>query len=189
MHDTALLYSIGALAEPERLRFEELLAEGNEEAVRELRECQEIAARLAMLLAEGRPSPSVKERLMASVRAKGRDGFSEFEPGIHVLRQDAGRWRQLPWPGVTTKLLHADRTTGFATHLLKLEPGAKYPSHHHAGVEQCLVLEGQVRIGDLLLQAGDFEKADAGTIHHVVTTDAGCLLLIIASKDDEVFAL
>jgi quercetin dioxygenase-like cupin family protein len=50
------------------------------------------------------------------------------------------------------------------------------------------VLEGDVGFGDLRLTAGDFEAAPPGTRHEVLRTESGCLLLIIASPGDEIFA-
>jgi anti-sigma factor ChrR (cupin superfamily) len=80
-----------------------------------------------------------------------------------------------------------DAETKNITSLLKLGPGAAYPAHHHAGVEQCLVIEGTVRIGQILLESGDFEYANAGTEHAVVQSDSGCVLMLISNQDDEVF--
>jgi len=67
-----------------------------------------------------------------------------------------------------------------------MEPGSHYPPHHHAGPEQCYVLEGELRIGDLVLRAGDYSCAAADTLHAAPASPAGCLLLIIASQHDAV---
>jgi hypothetical protein len=35
------------------------------------------------------------------------------------------------------------------------------------------------------MRAGDFQRAEAGSVHPVQSTDGGCLLLITSSLDDE----
>jgi anti-sigma factor ChrR (cupin superfamily) len=75
------------------------------------------------------------------------------------------------------------------TLILRLAPGAKYPSHRHKRAEQCLVLSGQVSIGPgINIGPGDFEWAEASTDHDAVYSEHGCDLLIIASRHDEVLA-
>jgi hypothetical protein len=44
-----------------------------------------------------------------------------------------------------------------------------------------------VRIGQIILEAGDFEYANTGTAHAVVESDNGCVLMLISNQDDEVF--
>ncbi len=84
------------------------------------------------------------------------------------------------------KSLHVDPATQYMTSLVRMAPGSKYPAHRHSGAEQCLVLEGDVRLGDVALAAGDYERAEAETIHGTIETKSGCLLLIISSQRDEI---
>ncbi len=185
LRELALLYSIGAL-EPDRARvFEEWLRAGDETAAAEVRAFQEAAAQLACSLPAENPSPELRDRLLTRVR---QIGFTEPLPGVHVLRASEHGWRKTPFPGVTYKQLYFDAATSMQTSLLRMDRGARYPAHRHAAVEQCLVLEGECAIGQLTLAEGDYERADAETRHDVITTDRGCLLLIIASRHDEFLA-
>jgi anti-sigma factor ChrR (cupin superfamily) len=109
-------------------------------------------------------------------------------PGMFVIRESQQVWRRTAYPGVEVKILFSDPETRNITSLLKLQPGAKYPAHHHAGVEQCLMLEGSARLGQLVLERGDFGFACAGTNHTVVESDGGCLMMLISNQNDEVFA-
>ena len=187
--DLALLYSSGGLLPQERDELEARLAAGDTALASEIRAFEETAAQLALALPfEPGPRPELKERLLQRIRSERSGGFVELYKGVHVLRSGAGEWRTSEFPGISYKLLHYDRSTAMLTQLVRMEPGALYPSHRHSAVEQCMVLEGEVRIGDLKLQAGDYERADPDTTHGRMTTDSGCLLLIVASQHDELLA-
>jgi anti-sigma factor ChrR (cupin superfamily) len=158
-------------------KIEEVLgAESDEEA----KEFAELAAELGFAGPLERPSPGLKARLMAAIEAT-------LPPGVHILRQGGKKWRPTPYPGVFYKSLFMDRETQMHTLLLKLEPGAIYPRHRHARPEQCLVVSGDVSMGEAIqLSQGDFEWAEGQTTHDGVTTRNGCELLIISSLKDEV---
>jgi anti-sigma factor ChrR (cupin superfamily) len=69
--------------------------------------------------------------------------------------------------------------------LVRMDPGSSYPGHLHAGVEECFVLEGELRVGEEVLRRGDYQRADEGSEHGIQWTEKGCLLLIVSSQDDE----
>jgi anti-sigma factor ChrR (cupin superfamily) len=71
------------------------------------------------------------------------------------------------------------------TSLYKLLPGAHVPMHTHAGVEQCLVIEGDFHVNDEVLGPGDFTCAMTGSIHETVFTRGGTTLLIVAQQGYE----
>ena len=50
--------------------------------------------------------------------------------------------------GVAFKLLYTDRERGTFTTLVRMDAGASIPAHRHLGVEQCLVIDGDLAIGD-----------------------------------------
>ena len=64
-----------------------------------------------------------------------------------------------------------------------MEAGATNPAHLHAETEECFVVEGDLRDGDLHMHAGDNIRSEAGT-SHAVSTDEGCLLFVTASLRD-----
>jgi anti-sigma factor ChrR (cupin superfamily) len=66
-----------------------------------------------------------------------------------------------------------------------MDAGSSYPRHVHNGAEECLVLEGDIRMGDAVLHAGDYQYAPPDTLHGVQSTEKGCLLLITSSLSDE----
>ena len=153
----------------------------------EVKSLREAAADIPYALPDVNPHPRVRERVLANLNGNRRTQLEQPLPGVFVMRRSQQKWRKTPYEGVEYKILYVDNETKNVTSLLKLQPGAAYPAHHHAGVEQCLVLEGTVRIGQIMLESGDFEYANAGTEHAVVQSDTGCVLMLISNQDDEVF--
>ncbi len=49
--------------------------------------------------------------------------------------------------------------------LVRVAPGAAMPDHRHAIDEDCLMLAGELFFGDILVRAGDYQKATAGGQH------------------------
>jgi predicted ChrR family anti-sigma factor len=185
--ETLTLYAVG-LAEADQVRLIDDHLSACNSCRTELRSFQEAAASLAYALPDVNPPARVRERVLSNVGESRKAPLEQPMPGVFVLREPQQRWRDTPYPGVQVKILYADPVSKSVTSLLKLEPGAVYPQHRHAAVEQCLVLEGEVRIGQIGIKAGDFEFAAAGTHHPSVTTDSGCVLMIVSNQDDEVFA-
>lgn len=192
MHDDGIyealtMYAFDLCSPEDAQRLERHLAECAE-CDAELRAIRETMAELPAALPDAAPHPRVRRKVLAAAGLTRKAPPEQPVPGIFVMRHEEQRWRTTAYPGVTYKVLHVDAETNNITTILRLEPGSSYPAHRHTGVEQCLVLEGTVRIGTIILHAGDFEFAQAGTEHANVETDDGCQLLIIANKHDEILA-
>lgn len=102
-------------------------------------------------------------------------------------RADAG-WVDAgakPWlgngPGVQVLPLRGDRDV--VSMLVRFEPGAAVPDHHHALDEDCLVLEGDMFLGDILLREGDFQLAPAGGSHFGECSEHGVLFYFHGALD------
>jgi anti-sigma factor ChrR (cupin superfamily) len=75
------------------------------------------------------------------------------------------------------KLLHDDGKT--ISWLLRLLPGGFLPEHDHAdGVEECMVIEGELKINGEPFKAGDYQVAYPGSIHHEVASETGAVLFL-----------
>jgi anti-sigma factor ChrR (cupin superfamily) len=183
----AALYALGALEGDEAREFEEHLAAGCAACAAELREFETVAADLSLAAPEAAPSAGVRARLLALVsEEKGRgERGAGLAPGFLVLRAGEGSWRPTGDAGVTFKLLFADRERGTVTTLLRMEPGSRIRSHRHLGVEQCLVLEGDVRAGSIGMTAGDFNCSMPGSVHEELVSDGGALLLLVSPEHYE----
>ena len=83
-------------------------------------------------------------------------GWPEFAPGIR---------RRVLWSG-----------GGQAALLYRADPGAAVPVHTHGHDEECLMVQGELFLDDLLLQQGDYQLAPAGTGHRITETDTGVIL-------------
>ena len=65
---------------------------------------------------------------------------------------------------------------GQAALLYLADPGAQVPVHTHGHDEECLMVQGELFLDDLLLQAGDYQLAPAGTGHRITETDTGVVI-------------
>ena len=97
-------------------------------------------------------------------------------PGTLTRRAGTGVWTEMS-PGVTYTVLFDDPVAKRRSILVRALPGSNYGAHFHAeGHEECLVLEGDLIMGDLKLLAGDFHLAAKGSTHPAATTRSGCVL-------------
>ena len=67
--------------------------------------------------------------------------------------------------------------------LVRFAAGASVPDHHHALDEDCLVLQGEMFLGDILLRTGDYQLAPAGGSHFGETSDVGVLFFFHGALD------
>jgi len=84
-------------------------------------------------------------------------------------------------PGVQVLPLAAKRHV--VSMLVRFEPGAGVPDHGHEIDEDCLVPEGEMFLGDILLRPGDYQLAPAGGGHFGETSDAGVLFFFHGAVD------
>ena len=99
--------------------------------------------------------------------------------GMLTVRADEGIWQDLA-PGIRRKVLHEDASLNAMSYLVHMEPGAHAPVHTHTQEEHCLVLEGEVNIGEHVMRSGDWHVAQPGSTHVDFWSKTGCLLFIRA---------
>ena len=120
--------------------------------------------------------------LTASTRDEILPGPGSPSPGLIVVRAHDREWRDSATPGVATQLIFEDAARRTRTMLVRMTPGARLPRHRHATAEQVYMLEGDGRIGGVVLGAGDFYTAPEGTVHDAGWSADGCTFLLIASR-------
>jgi anti-sigma factor ChrR (cupin superfamily) len=96
---------------------------------------------------------------------------------FYTVRLEDGDWVSIR-SGLEKKLLYRDPVTGEESYLFRMQPGASIEGHRHAKAEECLILEGDLAIGDLRLNAGDYHVAAKGTIHPVLRSQRGALMFV-----------
>lgn len=114
----------------------------------------------------------LRERLLAKIAVAGAS---------RTVRAGEGAWQPLR-PGVTLKLLREDPLARRMTAWIRLLPGSSLESHRHEQAEECLVIEGEILIGEHRLGAGDLHVAGAGTAHDLIRSPHGALLLVHAQS-------
>jgi anti-sigma factor ChrR (cupin superfamily) len=90
------------------------------------------------------------------------------------------RWRASS-AGVEVMPLRGDSEV--VSMLVRFAQGASVPDHGHALDEDCLVLQGEMFLGDILLRAGDYQLAPAGGTHFGETSDVGVLFFFHGALD------
>jgi anti-sigma factor ChrR (cupin superfamily) len=116
----------------------------------------------------------VRGRVMAAIRA-------EAPAPNRTVRSGESGWQTL-MPGLECKVLWSSGDV--ASCFLRAAPGVTIPRHRHSADEECVVLEGSVRIGrDLILHPGDFHIARQGGEHEEIRTDTGALVYLRGALD------
>lgn len=118
------------------------------------------------------PAPEVDARVKQRVLQAIAAGST---PAHHTVHGRDDGWHAIG-KGLTRKVLH--QAGGVMSYLLRLAPGATIPPHRHPMDEECVVLEGELRIGSLRLAAGGFHLARAGSLHEAICSDDGALVFL-----------
>lgn len=126
-----------------------------------------------------RPASSLQQRLARRIAD---------ETGVQVAPPAQPQWLEPDWadvaPGIACKLLATDAEKNMVSMLVRLAPGAEYPPHTHAAVEELHLLEGELWIDDRKLHAGEYNRAEPGTGDKRVWSLTGCTCVLITSIDD-----
>jgi len=114
---------------------------------------------------------AMRKKLMQQVRG------DEPPQGSFTLRQNEGDWIQVS-PTIRMKKLVFDPNDNVLTVLLDMAPGAEFPEHTNTADEECFVLEGAIKFGDHVVNAGDFHFMSKGNLHPVMRSDHGALVYL-----------
>jgi anti-sigma factor ChrR (cupin superfamily) len=68
--------------------------------------------------------------------------------------------------------------------LVRLAPGASYPAHTHAGVEELHLLDGELWIDERKLVPGDYNYGAPGACDERVWSETGCTCVLVTSTKD-----
>lgn len=110
------------------------------------------------------------------------------ESGKPPVAPPAPQWSEPDWeqvaPGIECKLLATDTERHRVSMLVRLAPGASYPAHTHAGVEELHLLDGELWIDERKLVPGDYNYGAPGEGDDRVWSGTGCTCVLITSTKD-----
>jgi anti-sigma factor ChrR (cupin superfamily) len=163
----------------------------------------ELVTALALGALSAEEVPAIKAHLAVCVAC--REEFDSLQPIVALLDErpshaslpfeldanapatnflgDEPDWQDAR-PGLSYKILSEDPVQNQVSLLVRLEPGADYPAHTHAGVEELHLLDGELWIDDRKLYAGDYNRAEPGTGDSRVWSETGCTCVLITSLHD-----
>ncbi|MGQ3050980.1 MAG: cupin domain-containing protein [Roseateles sp.] len=79
--------------------------------------------------------------------------------------------------GVQIKVLHEN--AGVLSYLLRFAPGARIDAHRHPLDEECVVLEGVLKVGSQIeVGPGGYHLARAGSLHASIATETGATIFL-----------
>ena len=111
------------------------------------------------------------------------------ESGSDAALAAPPEWSEPAWekvaPGIECKLLATDEERHRVSMLVRLEPGASYPPHTHAGVEELHLLDGELWIDQRKLVPGDYNYGAPGTGDDFVWSETGCTCVLVTSTRDK----
>ena len=126
-----------------------------------------------------RPPTPLQARLAQRIAA---------ETGREPVPPPAPQWREPDWeqvaPGIECKLLATDSERHRVSMLVRLAPGARYPAHTHAGVEELHLLDGELWIDERKLLPGDYNYGAPGAKDERVWSETGCTCVLVTSTKD-----
>lgn len=126
-----------------------------------------------------RPSASLQSRLARRIAEE-----SGKEPVLPLAPQ----WSEPDWeqvaPGIECKLLATDTERHLVSMLVRLAPGASYPAHTHADLEELHLLDGELWIDGRRLVPGDYNYGAPGEGDDHVWSETGCTCVLITSTRD-----
>jgi anti-sigma factor ChrR (cupin superfamily) len=129
-----------------------------------------------------RPTTSLRARLALRIAEE-----TGKPPVLPPARQEQ-IWSEPEWeqvaPGIECKLLAADAERHRVSMLVRLAPGASYPAHTHAGVEELHLLDGELWIDARKLVPGDYNYGAPGASDERVWSETGCTCLLVTGTKD-----
>ncbi len=130
-----------------------------------------------------RPAP---QRTPTVAFAGVREVSASIAKGVSLVRPEATDWQPHPVAvGASVKLLYHDGRTGAYTALVRLAPGGVFPSRRHVALEEMFMVTGSAIVGPVEMRAGEYSRAEEGSVHPPIRSDGGCTFLVCGSENDE----
>jgi len=134
---------------------------------------QQLSQRDYHVIPAGSPMPTLFAAQPALLFLREADLKAQPGDRPYTVLDAAAGWPDYA-PGIQRRVLW--QREGQAALLYCAQPGAEVPQHRHGHDEECLMVQGELFLDDLLLQPGDYQLAPAGSGHRVTETDTGVVL-------------
>jgi anti-sigma factor ChrR (cupin superfamily) len=187
LHELASLYALGALDGHDKVAFEEHLRQGCDACAKDVNAFADVASLLGESVSAAPPA-GLGQRVLSSIRQGPRSPGILFEQGgLLIARSDEMSWQDIA-PGIAYKPLFEDSVRKYNTALVRMDAGARYPSHRHAAVEELFMLSGDLHMENQVMRAGDYCRADSNSLHRETFSETGCLFFVMVSPENQIIA-
>lgn len=190
--ELAPLYALGSLEETEKRWVENRIQECPELA-EEIADYQAAVAAIPYGVPPQPLSNDLKERVFLQATGEGcpesvSRASTPFPEVGNSIKASKLKWRPFNAPGFQMARLHLDREKRELSCLVRAEAGLPYPAHRHAGSEEILMLEGELRIGNKIYGPGDYIRTEANSIHPPAESTTACMFFLKTSIDNEILS-
>lgn len=121
------------------------------------------------------PAPERAAAMRARIMGKVQAHRSIERASLLTMQFDDGQWERLSPLVEVKRLFKSPVGHGF---LFRLQPGGAIPAHDHPDDEECIVLEGEVHLGEIVVKAGGFHLAPRGVRHEKLRAPKGALFYL-----------
>ena len=110
------------------------------------------------------------------VRRRLLERIADADSSHLTITDRDGDWQPFT-DGVVIKVLREH--AGTLSYLLRLAPGAVLAPHRHPQDEECIVLDGRLRVGRRIeLGPGSYHLAHGGALHATICSDSGATIFL-----------
>ena len=128
-------------------------------------------ARLLAPIAMAMPAPDPARGLWTRIESAIDQAEADLPQTVEE-RLEEGEWREVA-PKIEIKRLWDDKTF-----LVRCAPGGTYPGTPHRQFEHCLIIQGDMLVGEQTYQAGDYHGVPPETPHGAFSSRTGLLMLV-----------
>lgn len=133
-------------------------------------------------LSEAVPVEAVPEKIWKNIEKRLGSDNTILPQGIEAVDRDKGDWWRLA-EGVHVKSLYIDEEEDTESFLLRIQSGYVVEQHAHEGfADECIVVEGDILVGDVKFRAGDFHVAKSGSVHPPLSSEGGGILFVRSKR-------
>ncbi|MBY0367331.1 MAG: cupin domain-containing protein [Proteobacteria bacterium] len=121
-------------------------------------------------------TPAASPAQARAIRQRLLERVADSDDSHLTVPAGAAGWQPF-FDGVRIKVLH--EKDGVLSYLLHLAPGARLDAHRHPQDEECLVLEGVLKVGSQIeVGPGGYHLARAGSLHASISTETGATIFL-----------